>query len=118
MAQTIYEGVGGWWLGFAGEVTDANGAAITEVEIKIWDGEGWESAVIPGSRLDVVENYRSRLGGSMAWWEIFAPFSCWATKTFHLQVIKNGVGVSPIVKVEHSEDCGLNLIVVHFKRRY
>jgi hypothetical protein len=118
MSQTIYEGVGGWWLGFAGEVTDPNGAAITTVHIKMWDGEGWESSQIHGARSDVVQNYRSAFGGTMSWWEQHAPFSCFADKTFYLQVIQNDVGVSPVVKVEHSEDCDHNLIIVNFKRRY
>lgn len=118
MSQTIYQGVGGWWLGFAGEVTDPNAAAITSVQIKVWDGEGWESLQTPGSRTDVVTNYRTAFGGSTSWWEQHVPFSCWATKTFYLQVIQNGVGASPIIKVEHSEDCEHNLIIVNFKRRY
>jgi hypothetical protein len=117
MSQTIYEGVGTWWLGFAGEVTDPNGAAITSVQIKLWDGEGWESTQTPGARTDVVASYRVKFGGSTSWWEQHVPFSCYETKTFYLQVIQNGVGVSPVVKVEHSEDCAHNLILVNFKRR-
>ena len=118
MSQTIYEGVGDWWLGFAGEVTDPNGAAITSVQIKLWDGEGWESSQIPGARTDVVSNYRLKFGGSTSWWEQHVPFSCQETKTFYIQVIQNGVGVSPVVKVEHSGECTQNLILVNFKRRY
>jgi len=117
-AQNIYPGVGGWWLGFAGEVTDANGAAITSVEVKVWDGEGWESAQIPGARTDVVSSYRAKLGGSMAWWEQFVPFNCNLTKTFYLQVIQSGAGVSPVIKIEHSGECSKALIIVNFKRRY
>jgi hypothetical protein len=117
MSQTIYSGVDGWWLGFAGEVTDPNGAAITAVKIKLWDDEGWESLQIPGARADVVQNYRSAFGGTMSWWEQHAPFSCHATKTFFVQVIQNDVGVSPVIKVEHSENCAQNLIMVNFKRR-
>jgi hypothetical protein len=117
MSQTIYSGVDTWWLGFAGEVTDRNGAAITAVKIKLWDDEGWESSQIPGARAEVVQNYRSAFGGTMSWWEQHVPFSCHATKTFFVQVIQNDVGVSPVIKVEHSENCGQNLIVVNFKRR-
>lgn len=118
MAQTIYPGVGDWWLGFAGEVTDPNGAAITTVAVKVWDGEGWESSQIPGARADVVSNYRVNFGGSTAWWEQHAPFSCHATKTFYLQVIQGGVGASPVIKIEHDDNCDQNLIMVNFKRRY
>ena len=105
-------------MGFAGEVTDPNGAAITTVQIKLWDGEGWESFQVPGARTDVVSNYRVNFGGSTAWWEQHVPFSCHASKTFYLQVIANGRGVSPVVKVAHSEDCEHNLIMTNFKRRY
>lgn len=118
MTQTIYEGTDGWWMGLAGEVTDPNGAAITTVEIKVWDGEGWESSQVPGARTDVVSNYRVKFGGSTAWWEQFVPFSCYEPKTYYVQVIQNGVGVSPAVKVEHGEDCSQNLILINFKRRY
>jgi len=117
-AQDIYEGVGDWWLGFAGEVTDANSAAITSVQVKVWDGEGWESTQTPGARTDVVSNYRSKLGGSMAWWEQFVPFNCNLAKTFYLQVIQSGAGVSPVIKVEHAGVCSQGLILVNFKRRY
>ena len=120
MSQTLYPGVGAenWWLGFAGEVTDPNGAAIISVQIKLWDGEGWESYQTPGARADVVQNYRSAFGGSMSWWEQHAPFSCAETKTFYLQVVQNGVGVSPVVKVENKENCDQNLVIVNFKRRH
>ncbi len=118
MSQTIYAGVGDWWLGFAGEVTDPNGAAITTVQIRIWDGEDWESYQTPGARTDVVSNYRLKFGGSTSWWEQHVPFSCAATKTFYLQVVQGGVGASPVVKIEHSENCAQNLIMVNFKRRY
>jgi hypothetical protein len=120
MAQTLYPGTeaGEWWLGFAGEVTDPNGAAITTVQIKTWDGEGWESFQVPGARTDVVSNYRVNFGGSTAWWEQWVPVNCTLTKTFYLQVIQNGVGLSPVVKIEHAGDCSQNLILVNFKRRY
>jgi hypothetical protein len=118
ITQDIYEGVSDWWLGLAGEVTDANGAAITSVQVKIWDGEGWESTQTPGARTDVVSNYRASLGGSLAWWEQFTPFNCNLTKTFFVQVIRSGAGASPIVKIAHGGDCSKGLIVVNFKRRY
>lgn len=113
-SQTLYEGVGGWWLGLAGEVTDPNGSSITSVQIKLWDGEGWESFQTPGSRQD----YRPKYGGGTSWWEQFVPFNCSLIKTFYLQVVQNGVGVSPVVKVEHGGDCSQNLIMINFKRRY
>ena len=118
MSQTIYKGVGDWWLGFAGEVTDPNGAAITSVQIKLWDGEGWESYQTPGARTDVVQNYRSTFGGSMSWWEQHVSTNCNLTGTFYLQVIQNGAGASPVVKIEHDGECSKNLIMVNFKRRY
>ena len=117
-SQIIYPNVSTWWLGLAGEVTDPNGAAITSVQIKIWDGEGWESYQTPGANGDVIRNYRSYFGGSTAWWEQFVPFNCKQTKTFHLQVIQDGKAVSSEVKVEHTGDCAKNLIIVNFKRRY
>jgi hypothetical protein len=113
-SQTLYDGVGSWWLGFAGEVTDPRGASITDVRIKIWDGEGWEASAKPGAALD----YRAEFGGSTSWWEQFVPFNCTLTKTFHLQVIQADAVLSPAVKVEHGGSCKENLIIVNFKRRY
>jgi len=116
MSQRLYPeaNTAEWWLGFAGEVTDPNGAAILTVQIKVWDGEGWEDSQATGTRLD----YRTQFGGGTSWWEQFVPSNCHLTKTYYLQVIQNGVGVSPVVKVEHDGNCSKNLIMVNFKRRY
>ena len=113
-SQTLYDGVENWWLGFAGEVTDPRGATVTDVRIKIWDGEGWEGTAKPGAALD----YRAEFGGSTSWWEQFVPFNCTLTKTFHLHVIQADAVLSPVVKVEHVGNCKENLIIVNFKRRY
>jgi len=113
-SQSLYGDVGDWWLGLAGEVTDPNGASITTVQIKVWDGEGWESYQTPGTKQD----YRANFGGSTSWWEQFVPFNCTLTKTFYVQVVGGGVGLSPVIKAEHDGDCSKNLIMVHFKRRY
>jgi hypothetical protein len=115
---TIYPGVSGWWMGLAGEISDRAGNPVFDVQIKIWDGEGYVQIRRPNEWPETALKYQSAFGGSKAWWEQFLPINCIVRKTYHVQVLRDGVGVSPIVTVETMGDCSKGLIIINFQKNY
>lgn len=109
-----------WWTGVAGEITDAKGKAVPDEIVKVWDdrGHAWETR--SGNASAYGDQYGSAMGGhgTFAWWEQFLNDSCKNSFAVHVQVIRNGKGVSPVVTVKTTGDCSKNLILVHFRKNY
>jgi hypothetical protein len=118
--QQVYEGVGGWWTGLAGEVSDGNNQPVTDVKIKVWDDRGhvWETE--PGDASNYSNTYGPAYGGggTYAWWEQVLEGSCQEQITAHVQVIRNGKAASPEVTVKTTGDCDKNLILIHFRKNW
>jgi hypothetical protein len=119
--QLLYgAGANSWWTGVAGEVSDENGEAVTDVVIRIWDDKGhaWETS--PGGAADYARVYGTSFGGggSYAWWEQHLDGSCAQSFTIYVQVKKDGKVVSDPVTTQTSGTCAQNLVLVHFKKRF
>lgn len=109
-----------WWTGVAGEITDARGKPVPDEIVRVWDDRGnvWETK--SGNASDYGDKYGASLGGqgTYAWWEQFLNDSCKNSFTVHVQVMRNGKGVSPVVTVKTTGDCSKNLILIHFRKNY
>ncbi len=130
-AQKLYQGqsVSMWWTGLAGEVTDKAGKPVTNVIIKVWDDRGHVWQTNPGDASAYTNAYTKAFGnrGTYAWWEQFvcqgspevvSPCSCQDSFPVHVQVIQNGVGVSPVIDLTTTGNCQKNLILVHFQKNW
>jgi hypothetical protein len=121
VGQTLYPGTSGWWSGIAGEVSDAEGKAVTNVAIQIQDSKGHTWQVVPGTAANYAQVYGTTYGGggSYAWWEQFLDgSSCQQEVTLRVQVLVNGQGRSPVVTTKTSGECSRNLVLVHFIKNY
>ncbi len=111
---------GEWWTGVAGEITDRKGKPVPDEIVRIWDdrGHAWETK--SGDASEYGDKYGSAMGGhgTYAWWEQFLFDSCQNSFPIHVQVIRNGKGVSPVVNVTTTGDCSKNLILIHFRKNY
>jgi hypothetical protein len=117
--QQLYPEAADWWSGVAGEVTDRNGRAVTDVTIRIWDAEGhvWETQ--PGNAPEYGEEYGSVYSGrgTYAWWEQFLEISCQEGIKVNVQAI-SGNAKSRVVTFNTTGTCDKNLVLIHFQKNY
>ena len=121
VGQMLYPGTSGWWTGVAGEVSDGEGNAVTDVAIRIQDNKGHTWQVVPGSAANYAQAYGTTYGGggSYAWWEQFLDgSSCQQEITLQAQVLVNGQARSPLVTTKTSGQCSRNLVLIHFIKNY
>jgi hypothetical protein len=121
VGQTLYPGTSGWWTGVAGEVSDQEGNAVTDVTIRIQDGKGHSWEVVPGSAANYAQTYGTTYGGggSYAWWEQFLEgSSCQQEVTIRVQVFSGGQARSPEITTKTSGQCARNLVLVHFVKNW
>jgi len=121
VGQMLYPGTSGWWTGVAGEVSDLEGNAVTNVTIRIQDNKGHTWEQVPGSAANYAQSYGTTYGGggSYAWWEQFLEgSSCQQEVTLRIQVFSGGQARSPEVTTKTSGECTRNLVLVHFVKNY
>lgn len=120
VGQTLYPGASGWWTGVAGEVSDPEGNAVTDVTIRIWDNKGHTWETTPGSAANYAQTYGTTYGGggSYAWWEQVLEGSCQQQLTVHVQVFSGGQARSPEITVKTTGECSRNLVLIHFVKNW
>jgi hypothetical protein len=120
VSQTLYPSASGWWTGIAGEVSDLEGGAVTDVTIRIQDNKGHTWETIPGSAGNYAQAYGTAYGGggSYAWWEQHLEGSCQQQLTVRVQVFSGGQPRSAEVTVKTSGSCERNLVLLHFVKNW
>jgi hypothetical protein len=120
VSQILYPSASGWWTGVAGEVSDLEGKAVTDVTIRIRDNKGRSWETVPGSAANYAQAYGTTYGGggSYAWWEQHLEGSCQQQITVRVQLLVGGQARSSEVTVKTSGGCERNLVLVHFVKNW